>query len=99
MTSARALILTTGAALAAILPPGNLHSDRTGTVIFVQQGTGSPVYAIGGITELCAEEERKAESSCTAFCGEGSVQAFDPGICGIGAKCTCVILVELPPDF
>lgn len=100
MIGGRALhIIGMGSILAAIATPMNLDSMRYGNESPRHPETVLHTFATMSIPGLCADEERKAEARCVSFCGEGRVESFDGGVCGIGAKCTCIATVELPPEF
>lgn len=56
-------------------------------------GVGSSNSASGG---LCGDMERTAEDRCRSACSSTGSYTFDPGFCGIGAKCTCEASTEAP---
>lgn len=50
------------------------------------------------IGEMCAEAIRAQENSCRNLCSGTGGYVFDSGICGVGAKCTCEVTVDRPPN-
>lgn len=48
----------------------------------------------------CSTAVAEARARCVNDCAAagGSMTNFDGGFCGIGAKCTCDVSVEQPPD-
>lgn len=51
---------------------------------------------IGAINEYCAIRVQTAFSLCQSLCGQDGVEAFDPGFCGSGANCKCVVREDAP---
>lgn len=87
------------ATLTTVGTPRNIDHESTSSARKSRHELAASIFGKSGITGLCEQEARKAESRCVSSCGDGAIYTFDPGVCGIGAKCTCVVSVEQPPGL
>lgn len=45
----------------------------------------------------CEIAEKQSFSRCRSTCSASGISDYTPGVCGVGAKCSCVATVESPP--
>ena len=45
----------------------------------------------------CQIAENESYSRCRSTCSTTGIANYTPGVCGVGAKCSCVATVENPP--